>query len=159
MNKQEALDALELYHRNMEHILGPEDEKVKTIETCIKLIEEIEDELPSAQPERIIYANMSDEEFEKWLYEHGICNPNIHESIPCDVVPLLIDNAISELPPTQPERLTDDDFETIRIHLSAFKEGLCNQRRWNEAKDYQRLIDRFMSFASAQTENLQPTCN
>ena len=49
MNKQEALDALELYHRNMEHILGPEDEKVKTIETCIKLIEEIEDEMPSAQ--------------------------------------------------------------------------------------------------------------
>lgn len=48
MNKQEALDALELYHRNMEHILGPEDEKVKTIETCIKLVDEIED-LPSAQ--------------------------------------------------------------------------------------------------------------
>ena len=47
MNKQEALDALELYHRNMEHILGPEDEKVKTIETCIKLIEEIEDEMPT----------------------------------------------------------------------------------------------------------------
>lgn len=47
MNKQEALDALELYHRNTEHILGPEDEKVKTIETCIKLIEEIEDELPT----------------------------------------------------------------------------------------------------------------
>lgn len=50
MNKQEALDALELYHRNMEHILGPEDEKVKTIETCIQLVEEIED-LPSTQPE------------------------------------------------------------------------------------------------------------
>lgn len=44
MNKQEALDALELYHRNMEHILGPDDEKVKTIEMCIKLVEEIEDE-------------------------------------------------------------------------------------------------------------------
>lgn len=98
MNKQEALDALELYHRNMEHILGPEDEKVKTIETCIKLVEEIEDELPSAQP----------------------------------------------------ERLTDDDFETIRIHLSAYKERLCNQHRWKEAEEYQRIIDRFMSFASAQ---------
>ena len=49
MNKQEALDALELYHRNMEHILGPEDEKVKTIETCIRLVEEIEDEQSDKQ--------------------------------------------------------------------------------------------------------------
>lgn len=56
---------------------------------------------PSAQQQRILYANMSDAEFEKWLYEHGICNPNIHESIPCDAVPLLIDNAISELPSAQ----------------------------------------------------------
>ena len=61
-------------------------------------------ELPSAQQQRILYANMSDAEFEKWLYEHGICNPNIHESIPCDAVPLLIDNAISELPSAQPEK-------------------------------------------------------
>ena len=61
------------------------------------------EQLPPAQQERIIYGNMSDEEFEKWLYEHGICSPNIHESIPCDAVPLLIDNAISELPSAQPE--------------------------------------------------------
>ena len=60
--------------------------------------------LPSAQQERIIYGNMSDEEFEKWLYGHGICSPNIHESIPCDAVPLLIDNAISELLSAQPEQ-------------------------------------------------------
>ena len=59
--------------------------------------------LPSAQQERIIYGNMSDEEFEKWLYGHGICSPNIREPIPCSVVPLLIDNAISELPSAQPE--------------------------------------------------------
>ncbi len=57
-----------------------------------------------------------------------------------------------ELPPAQPERLTDDDFETIRIHLSAHKEKLCNQRRWKEAKEYQRIIDRFMAFASVQPE-------
>ena len=56
------------------------------------------------------------------------------------------------LPSAQPERLTDDDFETIRIHLNAYKESLCNQRRWKEAEDYQRLIDRFVSFASAQPE-------
>ena len=62
------------------------------------------EQLPPAQQERIIYGNMSDEEFEKWLYGHGICSPNIHESIPCDAVPLLIDNAISELPSAQPEQ-------------------------------------------------------
>jgi len=52
----------------------------------------------------------------------------------------------------QPELLTDDDFETIRIHLNAYKEKLCNQRRWKEAEEYQRIIDRFMSFASAQPD-------
>ena len=59
---------------------------------------------------------------------------------------------LEQLPSAQPERLTDDDFETIRIHLSAFKERLCNQRRWEEAEEYQRIIDRFMRFASAQPE-------
>lgn len=69
--------------------------------------------LPSAEPERKVFEEMSDTEFEKWLYEHGICNPDIHESISCDVVPSLIDFAINELPPTQPrwipvtERLPD----------------------------------------------------
>lgn len=63
-----------------------------------------------------------------------------------------IEDILSALPPTQPERLTDDDFETIRIHLSAFKERLCNQRRWKEAEDYERLIGRFISFASSQPE-------
>jgi hypothetical protein len=59
---------------------------------------------------------------------------------------------IEELPSAQQERLTDDDFETIRIHLNACKEKLCNQRRWKEAEEYQRIIDRFMAFASAQPE-------
>ena len=63
-------------------------------------------------------------------------------------------DAIKALPSAQPERLTDDDFETIRIHLSAHKEKLCNQRRWKEAYEYQRIIDRFMAFASAQPERL-----
>ena len=52
----------------------------------------------------------------------------------------------------RPERLTDDDFETIRIHLNAHKEKLCNLHRWEEAEEYQRIINRFMSFASAQPE-------
>ena len=57
---------------------------------------------------------------------------------------------IQDLPSAEPERLTDDDFETIRIHLNAYKEKLCNQRRWKEADEYQRIIDRFMAFASAE---------
>jgi DNA-directed RNA polymerase subunit RPC12/RpoP len=59
---------------------------------------------------------------------------------------------VQMLPSAQPERLTDDDFETIRIHLNAYKEKLCNQHRWKEAEKYQRIIDRFMTFASAQPE-------
>lgn len=57
---------------------------------------------------------------------------------------------IKELPSAELERLTDDDFETIRIHLNAQKEKLCNQQRWEEAEEYQRIIDRFMVFASAE---------
>lgn len=64
-----------------------------------------------------------------------------------DVIPIVRTQPTSS---DKPERLTDDDFETIRIHLSAFKESLCNQGRWREAEDYERLINRFMSFASAQ---------
>ena len=59
---------------------------------------------------------------------------------------------IDALPSAQPERLTDDDFETIRIHLNAYKENLCNQRRWEEAEEYQRIIDRFMAFTSADVQ-------
>ena len=61
-----------------------------------------------------------------------------------------IGDYLERLPSAQPERLTDDDFETIRIHLSAIKGSLCNQHRWEEAEEYQRIIDRFMSFATAQ---------
>jgi hypothetical protein len=57
-----------------------------------------------------------------------------------------------ELPSAEPEHLTDEDFETIRIHLNAYKGQLCNQHRWKEAEEYQRIIDRFISFASAQPD-------
>jgi len=57
---------------------------------------------------------------------------------------------LKDLSSAESERLTDDDFETIRIHLNAQKEKLCNQRRWEEAEEYQRIIDRFMAFASAE---------
>lgn len=61
----------------------------------------------------------------------------------------LIERSVSS---AQPERLTDSDFETIRIHLNAYKEKLCNQQRWKEAEEYQRIIDRFIAFVSAQPE-------
>ena len=43
-----------------------------------------------------IWEVTSDEKFENWLREHGICHPDIHESIPCSIVPLLISYAIEE---------------------------------------------------------------
>jgi len=64
----------------------------------------------------------------------------------------LVKDRLERLPSAQPERLTDDDFETIRILLNAYKEKLCNQCRWKEAEEYQRIIDRFMAFASAQPD-------
>lgn len=50
--------------------------------------------------------------------------------------------ALQALPPAQPTALTAEDIETIRIHLSAFKETLGNQGRWKEAAEYERLIQR-----------------
>ena len=63
-----------------------------------------------------------------------------------------VEEVLRSLPSAQPERLTDDDFETIRIHLNAYKEKLGNQQRWKEAEEHQRIIDRFMAFASAHPD-------
>ena len=41
--------------------------------------------------------------------------------------------------------LSDDEIETIRIHLSAIKEELCNQSRYGEAAYYEKLIAKFLS--------------
>ncbi len=42
--KQEAIEALTTYKRNMEHILGKKSSEVKVINTCITLIDEIKDD-------------------------------------------------------------------------------------------------------------------
>ena len=42
--KEEAIDAIEVYRRNTEHILGENSEIVKAIKTCEMLVEEIEDD-------------------------------------------------------------------------------------------------------------------
>lgn len=44
MHKQEVLDVLGVYHRNMEYILGDKDEQVGVIKTCINLVDELEDD-------------------------------------------------------------------------------------------------------------------
>ena len=120
ISRQAAIDAL----RYAQHRFTVADEAggmgtVKWSEDVIYFAaaERVLSELPSAQQERIIYGNMSDEEFEKWLYGHGICSPNIHESIPCDAVPLLIDNAISELPSAQPEIIRCKDCKFYRQEI------------------------------------------
>lgn len=51
------------------------------------------------------------------------------------------------IPSALPEHLTDEDLETIRIHLHAFMEGLCNQHRWKEAEEYERIIVRLKYLA------------
>lgn len=43
VEKQEIRDALEVYRRNMAHILGDKDEQVQVIETCQMLADEVED--------------------------------------------------------------------------------------------------------------------
>ena len=51
----------------------------------------------------------------------------------------------------EPEtHLTADDKETIRIHLGAFKEELCNQGRYTEAEEYEEIINRLMSLPTAE---------
>ena len=80
------------------------------------------------------------------------CNPYGKPTLDFESGKKVIEH-LKNMPSAQPERLTDDDFETIRIHLNAFKENLCNQQRWGEAEEYQRIIDRFMAFASAQPEH------
>ena len=82
---------------------------------CLRYVDVIAVFLPSAQPERKTFSSMTDIEFEKWLYVHGICHPDVCESIPCRIVPLLIDDAINELLSAQSEqkvgRWVDDGTE------------------------------------------------
>ena len=59
-------------------------------------------------------------------------------------------NTLDALESMQTTQLTDEDKETIRIHLNAFKESLCNQGRWYEATEYEELIHRLLSTPSAQ---------
>lgn len=69
-----------------------------------------------------------------------------------DYAYLNIYNVINGLPSARRESMTDDDIQTIRIELSAVYESLCDQRRYREAKGYEELIARFLTFASDRPE-------
>lgn len=50
------------------------------------------------------------------------------------------------------EMLTADEMLTIRIHMGAIKERLCNQKRWSEAVDYQIIIDKLDTMLKMEEE-------
>lgn len=159
IDRQKAIDALIWKIR-------PHNNGDGTITMCVmseELVRKTLDDLPSAQPEHTEERTethacdcisrraaiealdaLCDRECEYSKKQRSVMCGACHLGSAFDVV--------EQLPSAQPERLTDDDFEAIRIHLNAYKEKLCNQQRWEEAGEYQRIIDRFMAFASAQPE-------
>ena len=54
-------------------------------------------------------------------------------------------NELENMQPAPQMTLTEDDLETIRIHMSAHKEDLCNQGRWKEAREYEDLLAKLPS--------------
>ena len=54
--------------------------------------------------------------------------------------------------PTITGLLTRDEIETIRIHMEYIKEKLCNKHRYNEAKDYQLIIDKLKTMMYGEEE-------
>lgn len=84
----------------------------------------------------IDYMNDPDiSEFGHWMHSNGFNCALTAISVDLKKIP-------SVTPSSQPTALTAEDIETIRIHLSAFKEKLCNQGRWTEAAEYEKLIQR-----------------
>lgn len=67
-------------------------------------------------------------------------------------------NEIIEIVEEQPtvkvvsSQLTNEEIETIRIHINAFKEKLCNQLRYKEAEDYQQIVDKLDTMMGAERE-------
>lgn len=82
MHKQEAIDALECYKRNTAHILGDNDEKVKTIETCIMLVREAEE---SAKWVSVAEAlpKLTEEHDEFLASERVLCKDSMGNAVVC----------------------------------------------------------------------------
>lgn len=76
-----------------------------------------------------VYRNMTAKEFEKWLYKHGICNPDINEDIPCKIVPSLLDDAVSDFLSKQPKKKRKVNLnERIAVKLTDFGKEVCFHR-------------------------------
>lgn len=72
-------------------------------------------------------------------------------------IPLECAMKIKELPPAEPRpvkpgMLSQDDIETIRIHLHAAEERLANDGRYSEALYYDKLIRKFLRATQAATD-------
>lgn len=87
IEKQEAIEAIEVYRKNIEHILGNENELVKVIETCRKLVDEIEE-----VPETHYTDTISRRGLLKYLEEKSGMN-----------TPDWLRETIEEMPDAQPE--------------------------------------------------------
>ena len=48
-------------------------------------------------------------------------------------------------------KLTRIEIEEIRALVNACKEKLCNQRRWNEAQEYQDIVDKLDELLTAES--------
>lgn len=70
------------------------------------IVDTLEDIAPAQKRK---FNDMSSGDFENWLRSHGICNPCIDDSIPCDILPLLIDDAIEETVAAQTD-ITDEQM-------------------------------------------------
>ena len=69
----------------------------------------------------------------------------------CQQLDVLIDLLEKENRRLRENALTPDEIETIRIHLGAVKESLCNQRRWKEAEEYERIIKKLSTLGGNAT--------
>ena len=56
----------------------------------------------------------------------------------------------AQLPKRGKRILTNDEIETIRIHMNAIKEQLCNQYRHREAEVYQTIVDKLAKMMEVQ---------
>ena len=153
MTIKEAIRILELYNP----FLGGDDKKLFS-EAIDVAIEALNNQF--ANPDKKVSAEGQEGDPISRQAAIAVADFSDYVGLSVDDVKKVTDEVVKglkQLPSAQPERLTDDDFETIRIHLNAYKEKLCNQRRWEEAEEYQRIIDRFMAFASAQPEKRTET--
>ena len=173
MNSQTAITLLKNLEQSLDDYCELNDEGKTAFSMAITALElfGISEQLPSVHPELSNNSPELDIKNGELISRQAAIDAIVHctncgteEELRGYVVKHYLDNgwtggvldaldAVEGLPSTQPDRLTDDDFETIRIHLNSYKEKLCNQKRWEEAEEYQRIIDRFTIFASAQSDS------